>query len=98
MPFYREGGEAIGRLLNYHPEEEPRIWSLVAGTNIWPRWYLTAFKSIWRMENPREFQSIKDKRRMKRQTKARRDGRIQESREAATAAMHTPKRKSPGEF
>lgn len=91
MPFYREGGEAIGRLLNYHPEEEPRIWSLVAGTGIWPRWYLMAFRSIWRLENPKEFQSIKDKRRTKRRRKAAQAGKLEASREAAAAAMHTPK-------
>ena len=92
MPFYREGGEAIGRLLNYHPEEEPRIWLLVAGTGIWPRWYLMAFRSIWRLENPKEFQAIKDKRRTKRRRKARQASMLEEThREAAAAAMLTPK-------
>ena len=92
MPFYREGGEAIGRLLNYNPEEEPRIWSLVAGLDLWPRWYLMAFRSIWRLENPREFQAIKDKRKTRRRRKASQASRLEAThREAAAAAMLTPK-------
>ncbi|WGL30661.1 hypothetical protein SCRES3_gp4 [Synechococcus phage S-CRES3] len=98
MPFYREGGEAIGRLLNYHPEEEPRIWSLVAGLGLWQRWYLLAFRSIWRLENPREFQAIKDKRNTRRRSKAKQASRLEAThREAAAAAMLTPKQDLPEE-
>jgi hypothetical protein len=50
-----------------------------------------AFRSIWRLENPKEFQSIKDKRRTKRRRKAAQASKLEESREAAAAAMHTPK-------
>lgn len=87
MPLYREGGEAIGRLLNHHPEREPQIWALVAGAEIWKRWHLLAFKSIWRLENPVEYQAIKDARKIKARRNQRWTRKLEESREAAKAAM-----------
>lgn len=86
-PFYREGGEAIGRLLNYHPEEEPRVWLLVAGTGIWKRWYLMAFKALWRLENPQEYSCIKSSRNRRKESKRAWAGKLEASREAAKAAM-----------
>jgi hypothetical protein len=98
-PFYREGGEAIGRLLNYHPEEEPRVWLLVAGTGIWKRWYLQAFKSIWRLENPQEYSCIKSARNKRKQRKLTWASRLETSREAASVAMLKPTQppERPGE-
>ena len=87
-PFYREGGEAIGRLLNYHPEEEPRIWALVAGTRIWKRWYLMAFKSFWRQENIQEYNRIKSAREKRKRRKRNQAAKLEAThREAASAAM-----------
>jgi ornithine cyclodeaminase/alanine dehydrogenase-like protein (mu-crystallin family) len=87
MQLYREGGEAVGRLLTYHPEDEPRIWLLVAGTGVWKRWHLRAFKSIWRLENPQEYQRVKDSRRVKARSKRTWDGRMEATREASLEAV-----------
>lgn len=86
-PFYDEGGEAIGRLLSYHPEEEPRIWVLVAGTGIWKRWYLRAFASIWRLENPAEYARLKVARYDRKRERQKRASKLDRNREAAKAAM-----------
>ncbi len=86
-PFYREGGEAIGRLLNYHPEEEPRVWLLVAGTGIWKRWYLMAFKALWRLENQLEYNVIKQRRYEKKGLSKRRAAKLEASRSQASAEV-----------
>lgn len=96
-PFYREGGEAIGRLLSYNPEKEPQVWALVAGTGIWKRWYLAAFKSIWRKEHPQEYNALKaarERRKRRNKTWARK---LEAMREAAKAAMPSKIRTSERE-
>jgi hypothetical protein len=83
MPFYREGGEAIGELLSTYPEQEPEIWALVAGLGLWKRQYLVAFKSIWRRENPTAYSRIKTARHRRRRSKANLASRLEEAREAS---------------
>jgi hypothetical protein len=61
-PFYEEGGRAVAELLCHHPEKEPEVWALMAGTGIWKRWYLKVFKSFWKAENPREYNNAKHRR------------------------------------
>lgn len=71
-PFYEEGGRAIGELLNYHPEKAREIWDAVGGLGIWKQWYLKAFVSLWREENPMKYQTSKDaKYRAKKSAEAR---------------------------
>ena len=89
VPAYEEGGEAIGRTLMYHPEKEPELWSLMAGTEIWPRWYLKCFATLYRQANPREYEALKKRWQYKRQSKAEKAGRVETSREAASSAMPT---------
>jgi len=90
MDLYREGGEAIGRLLNYHPEEEPRIWSLVAGVGIWKRRHLSVFKSIWRREHPSEYAVLKQARYQRKRQARQRAAKLEQRREASAEAMLTP--------
>ena len=87
MDLYREGGEAVGRLLNYRPEEEPRIWVLMAGTGIWKRRHLQVFKSIWRQENRLEYNRIKQARYEKRRLAQKRAASLEATREASTEAV-----------
>ena len=100
VPAYEEGGEAIGRTLMYHPEKEPELWSLVAGTEIWPRWYLKCFATLYRQANPKEYAALKKRWQYKRHSKAEKAGRVETSREAASAAMPTKHktRKGPATF
>jgi hypothetical protein len=58
MPFYLEGGEAVGRLLFISPEREPEIWALIGGTSLWKRWYLEAFKRLWSRANKAEARRV----------------------------------------
>jgi hypothetical protein len=74
VPAYEEGGEAIGRTLMYHPEKEPELWKLMAGTEIWPRWYLKCFATLYRQAHPREYEALKKRWQYRRQSKAEKAG------------------------
>lgn len=63
---YEEGGRAIGKTLLWSKGREPMIWSLIAGTSIWPRWYLSAFRTLYIRENPKEYWTWKNRRACKR--------------------------------
>ena len=52
---YDDYGHAVGRMLMWKHVSEDEIWDLVGGTEVWPRWYLTAFARLYRRENPREY-------------------------------------------
>jgi len=58
---YEQGGKAIGRLMLWSPEKEPELWKLVSGTRIWPRWYLSAFRTHYIAENPTEYSLWKNR-------------------------------------
>ena len=100
VPAYEEGGEAIGRTLMYHPEKEPELWNLMAGTGIWPRWYLKCFATLYRQAHPKEYEALKKRWQYRRKSKAEKAGRVETSREAASAAMPTKHktRKGPATF
>ena len=54
VPAYEEGGEAIGRTLMYHPEKEPELRKLMAGTSIWPPWSMKGIATLSRHAPPRD--------------------------------------------
>ena len=99
-PAYEEGGEAIGRAIMYDPESEAKMWHLLGGTGIWPRWYLKCFATLYRQAHPREYEALKKRWQYKRNSKAEKADRIAENREAASAAMPTKRktRKGPATF
>lgn len=84
---YDEGGRAIGRMLAHEPHREPEVWALVSGTGIWKRWYLKCFVSWWRIENPLEYNRIKQARYAKKLSARRRDAKLEEAREASTETV-----------
>ncbi len=55
----------------WHPEKEAQLWKWLGGTNIWPRWYLAAFRSHWIKDHPEDYYRWKDARARARR-KARR--------------------------
>ena len=59
---YAEGGRAIGRQLMYAPEQEPRMWKMISGLKLWPRWYLKAFARLYADANPTEYERVRKRR------------------------------------
>ena len=59
-PAYEEGGKSIGRMMLWHPEMEPKIWKWIGGTGIWPRWYLSAFRTHYIKDHQDDYFRWKD--------------------------------------
>lgn len=80
---YLEGGRAIGRQILYDPLAESRVWKLVGGLKLWPRWYLKAFARLYAEENPSEYERIRKKRYRQHKTKESNLAKLSETREQA---------------
>ena len=61
-PAYEEGGKAMGRQVMYDPAAEPRLWKLIGGLKLYPRWYLKAFARLYALENPTEYERVRKRR------------------------------------
>ncbi len=64
---YEEGGRGVGRQLLHDKSKEPQIWKLLGGTGVWPRWYLSAFRTMYIKENPREYRNWRARRERQRE-------------------------------
>ena len=82
-PAYEEGGEAIGRAIMYDPESEAKMWHLLGGTGIWPRWYLKCFATLYRERNLKEYQNMRRNQKTARDRKARQGDKLEGNREQA---------------
>lgn len=70
---YEEGGRSIGRAILYQPDREAYFWNLLKGLDLWPRWYLLAFKGLYCEENPLEHRrAVKNRYRKGKRLKRRR--------------------------
>lgn len=87
---YEEAGRSIGRMLMHNPHKEQQVWDLIGGTKIWPRWYLSAFRSMYIAENPTEYQTWKHKRWRHRKKARRESKRLLEQRQKAVKAISEP--------
>ena len=74
----------------YDPEAEGRVWKLVGGLKLWPRWYLKAFARLYADENPQEYERVRKRRYRKKLAKTDRPARLRAIRESATAELLTP--------
>lgn len=63
---YLEGGEALGKMMLWQPDRALKVWQLISGTRIWPKWFLEAFRYHYVKHNPKDYQRWKDARRAKR--------------------------------
>ena len=84
---YEEGGRAIGKRLLWDKSAEPKIWSLIAGTDIWPRWYLMAFRYCYIQENPLENMRWKNYRRGRKAKLLKQQERLDASHAKARRAL-----------
>ena len=92
---YEESGRAIGRTIMHDHSQEQKIWNLISGLDMWPRWYLFAFATLYREENPREYSRQKANRWNRKRAAARDSGKMLVSREQAKRLNAHPKPKPP---
>ena len=70
MEAYEECGRSIGKSIMHDAEKEAYFWEMLGGLKLWPRWYLFAFRAMYRLENPREYAVARDRLRRRRKRKA----------------------------
>ena len=78
---YEEGGRAMGRQIMYDPSAEARLWKMLSGLGLWPRWYLKAFAALYREENPTEYERVRKRRYRSRKRKEARPGEMKKLRD-----------------
>jgi hypothetical protein len=83
---YEEGGRAIGKTLLWHKSQEPVIWALIDGLDLYPRWYLSAFRSFYIAENRKEYRRWVDGSLRKRRRKPRQQTEREEAEKKASLA------------
>lgn len=80
---YEECGRSIGRAIAHDKTREAYFWSMLGGLKLWPRWYLLAFVTLWREENPVEAKRIKQQQGRARKRERILAGKMEETREQA---------------
>ena len=80
---YEEGGRSIGRAIVHDPTKEEYFWKLLGPVNLWPRWYLDAFRGLYADEHPAEHQRLIKRRYEQKKARERRLRSEQETYKAA---------------
>lgn len=89
-PAYEEGGKAMGRQIMYDPSAEARLWKMLGGLGLWPRWYLSAFRRLYEQENPQEYERVRKANYRKRKRKQTRPDKLKELRKQAGKNLRDP--------
>ena len=82
-PIYEADGKAIGKMLMCNRPAEAELWSVLGPTGIWPRWYLYGFATLYKEDNPKEYERFKKNRQNARKRAARMADEIAASRDRA---------------
>ena len=67
----------------YDPESEAKMWHLLGGTGIWPRWYLKCFATLYRERNLKEYQNMRHAKWHARSKRKRNADKLEGNREQA---------------
>jgi hypothetical protein len=91
---YYEEGQAMGRAIMYNRNREAELWEIVGPLELWPRWYLFAFATLYREDHIPEYNRQKSKRCSDKKAAAKRSSKLEETREAARRSIAHPKLKT----
>lgn len=73
----------MGRQVMYDPTAEARLWKLIGGLRLYPRWYLKAFARLYALENPTEYERVRKRRYRGKQYRADGKEKLQNARQRA---------------
>ena len=80
---YLEEGQAMGRAIMLDNSKEPEFWDILGPLELWPRWYLFAFATLYREDNIAEYNREKANRWNRKRAAAKRSGELQKARTRA---------------
>ena len=80
---YLEDGQAMGRAIMLDSSKEAEFWEILGPLELWPRWYLFAFATLYREDNIPEYNRAKANRWNRKRAAAKRTYDLKQEREAA---------------
>lgn len=78
----------MGRAIMLDNSKEAELWEILGPLELWPRWYLFAFATLYREENIAEYNRVKANRWNRKRAAARRSGILEQTKEAARRSLH----------
>ena len=79
----------MGRAIMHDNSKEPEFWEILGPLELWPRWYLFAFATLYREENIAEYNRAKANRWHRKRAAAKRVRDLEQEREAARRRMRS---------
>ena len=73
----------MGRAIMLDNSKEPEFWDILGPLELWPRWYLFAFATLYREDNIAEYNREKANRWNRKRAAAKRSGELQKARTRA---------------
>ena len=80
---YEEEGQALGRAIMLDSSREPDFWEILGPLDLWPRWYLFAFATLYRENNVAEYNRAKANRWWRKRAAAKRTAALEATRKVA---------------
>ena len=77
----------MGRAIMYDNSKEAMFWDILGPLELWPRWYLFAFATLYREANVAEYNRAKANRWARKRAAAKRSGKLEETRAAARKSI-----------
>jgi len=68
--------------------KEEYFWEILGPLELWPRWYLFAFATLYREANIAEYNRAKANRWHRKRAAAKRSGKLEEARQAARRSIY----------
>ena len=78
----------MGRAIMLDNSKEAEFWSILGPLELWPRWYLYAFATLYREANIAEYNREKANRWNRKRAAAKRSGRLEEARRSAQRSIY----------
>ena len=85
---YLAEGQAMGRAIMLDNSKEAEFWNILGPLELWPRWYLFAFATLYREDNIAEYNRAKANRWNRKRAAAKRSGMLEEARRSAQRSIY----------
>lgn len=73
----------MGRAIMLDHSKEAELWEMLGPLELWPRWYLFAFATLYREDNIAEYNRAKANRWSRKRAAAKRSSDLKQERQAA---------------
>ena len=78
----------MGRAIMLDNSKEAEFWDILGPLELWPRWYLFAFATLYREDNIAEYNRAKANRWNRKRAAAKRSGMLEKARRSAQRSIY----------